>query len=204
MTERTCTGCKVTKPIGDFYLKYVGGTESQCKPCKDKDTKLRQQGYRERWSKEDPYEQVGRKKCSACKKKKKFSSFQKNKSSSVGVQSKCRSCTSISDKLRNKGFRQERRSTVERNGYNSLREEIIDKYGGKCTCCGESEEVFLAMDHVNDDGAADRKKNGKNLYRIIKKLEFPDTYQILCHNCNWAKYKNKGLCPHKVSISETI
>lgn len=88
-----------------------------------------------------------------------------------------------------------------------LKTQVFEAYGGSCACCGEPEWEFLAVDHVNNDGAAERKayreikKNtilaGGPLYRQILKLGFPATYQLLCHNCNWSKHRGGGLCIHK-------
>lgn len=69
-----------------------------------------------------------------------------------------------------------------------------------CACCGEAEYKFLCVDHINDDGAEDRKKNpshatGRGLYTRLIKDNFPEGYQILCYNCNMAK-GIQGVCPH--------
>jgi hypothetical protein len=79
-----------------------------------------------------------------------------------------------------------------------LKKEVINHYGGRCSCCGESEMMFLAMDHINNDGCGERKEDPSK-YRInrwLKKNRYPDGYQILCHNCNLGKHFNKGVCPH--------
>lgn len=78
--------------------------------------------------------------------------------------------------------------------------KIIEAYGGKCICCNEDAIEFLTIDHINNDGAEDRKKNGNksggNLYRWLIKNNFPkENYQILCYNCNCAK-GFFGYCPH--------
>jgi len=71
----------------------------------------------------------------------------------------------------------------------------------KCRCCGEKEMEFLVLDHINDDGAKHRKETGLNgglgLYRWIIKNNFPDIFQVLCHNCNWSKRHTSGICIHK-------
>lgn len=82
----------------------------------------------------------------------------------------------------------------------SVKIKIIEAYGGKCVCCGEKAMEFLTIDHINNDGAEDRKNNGKKsggkLYRWLIRNNFPkDNYQLLCYNCNCAK-GFFGYCPH--------
>ncbi len=82
----------------------------------------------------------------------------------------------------------------------SVKQKIIEAYGGKCTCCGETTLEFLTIDHINNDGAEDRRQNGKKsggkLYRWLIKNNFPkEDYQLLCYNCNCAK-GFFGYCPH--------
>src|SRR6266567_4357200 len=52
----------------------------------------------------------------------------------------------------------ERNREVLRHNQNrlkaKLRREVLAAYGGKCVCCGESHPEFLAIDHVNNDGAS--------------------------------------------------
>jgi len=74
-----------------------------------------------------------------------------------------------------------------------------------CACCGEQELLFLTIDHINNNGAQERKQlhNGKNIgsafYDWLKKQGYPEGYQLLCFNCNLGKHRNKGICPHKVN-----
>ena len=74
----------------------------------------------------------------------------------------------------------------------------LDAYGGRCACCGEGEPVFLIIDHVIGGGNKHRKKLGgaHAVFRWLRKNDWPDGFQVLCHNCNWAKYA-QGICPHK-------
>lgn len=78
---------------------------------------------------------------------------------------------------------------------------LINGYGGKCSCCGESEHAFLSIDHVNGGGGKHRREIGSSstLYRNIIREGFPKTFQLLCHNCNHGRYINGGICPHKLS-----
>lgn len=82
----------------------------------------------------------------------------------------------------------------------NVKMKIIEAYGSKCVCCNEDTIEFLTIDHINNDGAEDRKKNGNKsggkLYRWLIKNNFPKRdYQILCFNCNCAK-GFFGYCPH--------
>lgn len=85
-----------------------------------------------------------------------------------------------------------------------LKLETFRAYGGLlCVCCGESEPCFLSLDHINDDGAKDRRQRGypggDTLYRNLRKEGWPPGYQVLCHNCNHGRYINGGTCPHRKS-----
>lgn len=86
---------------------------------------------------------------------------------------------------------------LSRAYYIGRRAEVITGYGGACACCGESDARFLAIDHVHNDGAAERrmKLDGNRLHNKIIRENFPPKYQILCHNCNFGK-KAYGVCPH--------
>lgn len=77
------------------------------------------------------------------------------------------------------------------------RHEVLQAYGGRCACCGETTEVFLTIDHIFNDGAVERKAGGSgtSFYASLKKRKFPPGYQVLCRNCNWAKHV-LGTCPH--------
>ena len=79
-----------------------------------------------------------------------------------------------------------------------VRQEVLEAYGRKCACCGESEEMFLALDHVNgrDTTAPRSRRAGTGLYKQARDAGFPASYQLLCHNCNCAK-GYYGSCPHK-------
>lgn len=91
-----------------------------------------------------------------------------------------------------------------------MRADAINAYGGKCACCGESNILFLTIDHINSDGAEYRREkrlSGGNLvYSWLKKNEYPDGFQVLCHNCNSGRAINNGICPHhgyRKTISES-
>lgn len=79
------------------------------------------------------------------------------------------------------------------------RQAALDAYGRECQCCGESNEVFLAVDHVDGGGNEHRRSAGiggsSAFYRWLRVNGYPDGFQVLCHNCNYAKHA-LGVCPH--------
>lgn len=118
--------------------------------------------------------------------------------------------------LYNKEYRLKNKKPINKKYYinnkerlRNLRLDVLKHYGGdmpSCKCCGENGLVFLAIDHINGDGNKHRKeifKDGKgNIISWIIKNNYPDLFQILCHNCNNAK-SILGSCPHD-SIDKNI
>ncbi len=95
-------------------------------------------------------------------------------------------------RMHNPEFRKKRTEKAREN-----REMVLNKYGGKCNCCGIADYEFLALDHVNNDGKEHRKKVASgDIVRWIMKNNYPASIQVLCHNCNMAKAFYK-ICPHK-------
>lgn len=82
-----------------------------------------------------------------------------------------------------------------------LKEEVFSHYGKQCACCGETEESFLTIDHVNNDGAEHRRLRGRGtgaaIYLDIIRRGFPPDFEIACYNCNCGRAKTKGVCAHK-------
>lgn len=68
---------------------------------------------------------------------------------------------------------------------------VIDGYGGQCICCKEHIKQYLELDHINNDGKADREINcaGTPYFRQLIKAGFPPGLQVLCGNCHNAKTK---------------
>jgi hypothetical protein len=101
--------------------------------------------------------------------------------------------------LYQKNIEQFRTKNLEKNRNQKL--QIIQGYGGKCDCCGETKWEFLTIDHINGGGRRERNtiaKGGK-LYRRLIKEGFPrNGYRLLCLNCNFSLWRY-GYCPHKKS-----
>jgi len=80
---------------------------------------------------------------------------------------------------------------------------VIEKYGGRCECCGEDCFQFLVIDHKNGDGGVERRKlfghrNGGSYawYLKLKKEPRRTDLRVLCHNCNMS-IAFYGACPHQ-------
>lgn len=94
-----------------------------------------------------------------------------------------------------------RRKSIRRGRANGrkLRQEVLEAYGRKCVCCGQSTEEFLGIDHIKGGGTKHRRKlkrYGSTFYRYLKKKSWPIGYRILCHNCNLS-LGFYGYCPHE-------
>jgi hypothetical protein len=92
------------------------------------------------------------------------------------------------------------------NWREKLRSTVFGHYSNgsfKCACCGESEQDFLVIDHINGKGNEHRRATfgkinagGKTMHRWLVKQGFPPGFQLLCANCNTSRGKH-GECIHK-------
>lgn len=87
-----------------------------------------------------------------------------------------------------------------------LRDTALIKLGAKCAnpACqwlnadgsrGCQDSRCLQIDHVNSDGAQERREmKGKDSMAIYRKVlaDQEGRYQLLCANCNWIKRSQKG------------
>ncbi|MFA5380295.1 MAG: hypothetical protein WC455_31325 [Dehalococcoidia bacterium] len=82
------------------------------------------------------------------------------------------------------------------------RNTLIDGYGGKCVCCGETTREFLTLEHINGGGRAHRRSLGgsKAVYQDVIDRGFPPEFTLLCMNCNFAKRFGRK-CPHETCTS---
>jgi hypothetical protein len=99
----------------------------------------------------------------------------------------------------------------QRAANNKYFELAYDHYGRRCKCCGETERAFLSLDHMNNDGAEQRRKitgrTGRNVgsnwrfYMVRKAIKtgaWPEDIQTMCFNCNHGREINGGICPHQL------
>ena len=80
-----------------------------------------------------------------------------------------------------------------------IKDIVYEGYGGyRCKCCGTARKEVLTLDHINNDGAADRKEKliGTKLYRHLINNNFPNHIRVLCMNCQIGRKRSPdGKCP---------
>lgn len=79
----------------------------------------------------------------------------------------------------------------------ALKQEMVNAYGGKCSCCGETELTFLTLEHVLRNGTEHRRRVGRgSVYRDLRRRGWPqEGYTIYCWNCQMAT-RYGSPCPH--------
>jgi hypothetical protein len=95
----------------------------------------------------------------------------------------------------------ERALEAQRQANRKLKVAAYQAYGGfRCACCGETEEPFLSLDHIHNDGAQHRKVvDRRKIYKWLSENGYPKGFQVLCMNCNFGKARNGGICPHQMA-----
>jgi hypothetical protein len=88
-----------------------------------------------------------------------------------------------------------------RSAAKRAKHEVLEHYSSGtpcCSCCGCKDERVLVLDHLFD-GAKHRKElgfqGGYRMYLWCRRNGFPEIFQVLCHNCNFAKWAY-GICVH--------
>lgn len=67
-------------------------------------------------------------------------------------------------------------------------EQALLAYGSECKTCGETQPLFLNLDHIENDGAEHRREIGTALLAVwARQNNYPSNLQILCDNCNLTK-----------------
>lgn len=167
------------------------------------------------------------KECARCHQTKDISEFHKSPKSGIirprtnpRVRPYCKTCqnkinrihywkTLDKQHIRSKNYRKNNKEEL-RVKFKKWREELVVEtifhYSNgtmKCACCSETEIKFLTLDHINNDGAKQRRKlklaGGWRFYYWLKLHNFPDdlALQVLCANCQLGKERNNGVCPHE-------
>lgn len=217
---RTCKQCGESKPLSEFNhenrKRSVGAPhlwhDKKCRDCRSKQLSA------PRYNLPTPPEKT----CVKCERTfptmEGFPPYQKHPNGHIYYRSHCNECWTLYRAIYHGKYRAANRDKLNRmerasyekhkenikksakRYYEKLRNQVFEHYGNRCSCCGETESVFLTIDHVNDDGSQHRKQRGMGtiLYRWVIANGFPDTVRILCYNCNAGRFRNGGICPHDI------
>lgn len=154
--------------------------------------------------------------CSKCKIWKPTTHFTLTKHSKCLYYPRCKVCRSkdwLDYKTKpGREFRLEKQRLYSKQKGRHIRELALKAYSKSnnpfCKCCGETTYEFLAIDHINGGGNKHRrdttnKCGSYNMYCWLKRNNYPEGFQVLCHNCNLAK-GFYGVCPHQKSLMKLI
>lgn len=158
------------------------------------------------------------KRCTKCGKNKPIGEFYQHvQGKRPGlVSARCKSCEAERMRAYYQAHKAEKKAWFAAR-YQRLKDAVFAAYGGyRCACCGETEPLFLGLDHIENNGSAHRKSifkvglkgdyrgaSGIYTYRWLERNGFPPGYQVLCANCNHGKHRNGGICPHQRSEGST-
>ena len=127
------------------------------------------------------------KRCCTCRKRKPIQDFYRLRSATDGRYPNCSACYKQSRKPKADRIRRTRRAWEKR-----VREEALQRYGGSCSCCGETQYEFLSLDLAGTGSVPERKVP---LPYALKRAGYPKGWRVLCHNCSTA-LSRYGYCPH--------
>ncbi len=98
-----------------------------------------------------------------------------------GLQKNCTKCVSA----KNEKYKR----ICAKKYWDRLRKKIYLHYGNKCKTCGIEDRDVFTIDHVLNNGKEERKifKCTQAVFMKIVREGYPDSYQLLCRNCNWKK-----------------
>lgn len=102
-------------------------------------------------------------------------------------------------------YQRQQAAASQRRANEKLRQQVLAAYGASCACCGEDEPLFLEVDHVGHAVSGKQHRlqlgnghiGGTTFYRHLRKAGFPNTYRLMCSNCNHGRFRNGGECPHR-------
>jgi hypothetical protein len=142
------------------------------------------------------------KRCSGCRKDKPVGEFGLNRAKRDGRQTLCVPCQRTA-RARTAARDPDAERRWGRTHRAKLKAESLRAYGEVCACCGESEPVFLCLDHPNglpdehrDPTHRSGRLSGDKLLRLLRSQGWPPGYRTLCWNCNSAR-AILGQCPHE-------
>lgn len=138
--------------------------------------------------------------CTKCNKAQPLTAFSpKKRKTIISTYSRCKECRRAAARKANLTPEQYAKRSADHLKWRIKRKQlIIDAYGGRCACCGDTHYEFLSLDHIDGSGAEHKRRVGRSaIYNDIRKRGYPkDNFRLLCVNCNFA-LGLYGYCPHQ-------
>lgn len=97
----------------------------------------------------------------------------------------------IAEKKRQKIYREQNKERInarKRQLVVELKIEILNQYGGLVCRCGENRIKAIGIDHIDGGGKQHRVIIGSDLYRWLRRNNYPTGFRVLCSNCNILAY----------------
>lgn len=140
--------------------------------------------------------------CKVCGQPKSLSDFQMSDRWHINTCKKCQSKRAVASFKRRSTANPElyqKLLSYEKDRHAKQVQAVLDHYGRECECCGETEEKFLTVDHIEGIGSYKKRVElGHNrMYSWLVRNNFPPGYRLLCSNCNHGRARNGGVCPHQ-------
>lgn len=152
------------------------------------------------------------KQCSRCREEKPLEGFYSDRSKRDGRHTVCKECVKKDrrdryaadpqkHKDRMKQWQAENRDKI-RDARWKRKLAVIERYGGRCACCGESTPEFMTVDHIGGWGKDHRAESGLtyNMVAYLYARPILPGFRILCFNCN-CSLGMFGRCPHQEEVS---
>ena len=74
----------------------------------------------------------------------------------------------------------ERIKALDKKERGKLNNDVINGYGGKCACCGETRKEYLSIDHKDGGGNKQKReigvRNSTGLYRWLIQNNYPEGF----------------------------
>ena len=156
--------------------------------------------------------------CSRCKVPKTLDQFYESKKNPGHYGSHCKECSKTAALNWWKTHREQAAETIrkrlprlrkqklkyQRRRNREIKALVMTHYAvgtPKCACCLETHIEFLTIDHIEGGGTKHRKMLGpngcgSNIYWWLIKNSYPESYRVLCYNCN-CSIGYYGYCPHQ-------
>lgn len=217
--QKLCRVCGLIKPQTEFHVasgRSRDGFRNICKQCKSLESSEARRVRKEESAQSKCCAVIqlnllrGQKFCCACRKYKSVEDFSMRTAlhghkKTLQRSSTCKEC---STKRSKDWYYANTERSLSTNRINILRNKVVLKLGARCAnpAClvpgGCTDLRALQIDHVNNDGAEERKKYGalgsrggqqplpRSKMQAIYLLALEDTqdrYQLLCANCNVIK-----------------